>query len=415
MKELFIMNAFVAVVFVTCFFYQFIYMVISLTKKQKKFVSKRNHKYAVIISARDESSVIAQLIESIKWQKYPRELVDIFVVADNCTDNTAEVARQSGAIVYERFNCFQKGKGYALDYLLKKMKEDYSTENYEGFFVFDADNILDENYITEMNHIFDEDYKVVTSYRDSKNFSDSWVSSGYSLWFLKEARYLNNPRMTLGTSCMVSGTGFLISASTIEELGGWKFFSLTEDIEFSFNCIANGERIGYAQDAIFYDEQPVSLNISITQRSRWIKGTFQVLHKYGITLLKRVVTKGDLASFDALMNTAGIIACGSLGLGMNILVILVELFLKPHPLHILLIVGTMLLHSYCTIAFIGILVLITEHKYIRATTLEKVRSIATFPLFVSTYTIAFFVAVFVNVEWKPIPHKPTVLARAMKS
>lgn len=402
-------------VFTTCFFYQFIYMVISLTKKQKKFMSKMNHKYAVIISARNESSVIAQLIESIKWQKYPQELVDIFVVADNCTDNTAEIAREAGAIVYERFNCFQKGKGYALDYLLKKMKEDYSSENYEGFFVFDADNILDENYIAEMNHVFDQDYEVVTSYRNSKNYADSWVSSGYSLWFLKEARYLNNPRMTLGTSCVVSGTGFLVSTSTIEELGGWKFFTLTEDIEFSFDCVSKGKKIGYAQDAIFYDEQPVSFNVSIAQRSRWIKGTFQVLHKYGLTLLKKVITKGDLASFDVLMNTAGIIGCGCLGLGMNVMVIAVELLAKPHPLHMIPILVTMLLHSYITIAFIGIVILITEGKYIRATTLEKVRSIVTFPLFVSTYMVAFFVAVFANVEWKPIPHKPTVLAKAMKS
>lgn len=101
MKELFYTNAIIMTVFSICFFYQFIYMIVALGKKQKHFKSSVNHKFAVIISARNESNVIHQLIESVKWQNYPKELVDIFVVADNCTDDTAQIARDSGAIVRE--------------------------------------------------------------------------------------------------------------------------------------------------------------------------------------------------------------------------------------------------------------------------------------------------------------------------
>lgn len=126
MRELYFINMSIIIVFSICLSYQFFYILVSLVKKQKKFVSKKNHKYAVIISARNESNVIEQLVESVKWQKYPKELIDIFVVADNCTDNTAEVARNAGAIVYERFNSVQVGKGYALDYLFSKIKENYA-------------------------------------------------------------------------------------------------------------------------------------------------------------------------------------------------------------------------------------------------------------------------------------------------
>ena len=133
--------------------------------KNKELHASINHKYAVVIAARNESAVIGQLINSIKRQNYPTQLVDIYVVADNCTDNTAEVAKNAGAIVYERFNRQRVGKGYALDYAFKNILN--SSDIYEGYFVFDADNLLDENYISEMNKTFDNGYKS-SSYNTAK-------------------------------------------------------------------------------------------------------------------------------------------------------------------------------------------------------------------------------------------------------
>lgn len=194
-------------IFVLLYLYQTLYLLVGLFCKPKRFVAENFHRYAVLISARNERAVIANLIESIKNQDYASELVDIFVVADNCTDDTAVVARQAGAIVFERYDEQQKGKGYALNYLLGMIKQQYGPDYYEGYFVFDADNILEKDYISQMNTVFDNGYSLVTSYRNSKNYSDNWITSGYGLWFLREARYLNNARMILGASCVVSGTG----------------------------------------------------------------------------------------------------------------------------------------------------------------------------------------------------------------
>ena len=177
--------------------------------------------------------VIGQLIKSIKNQNYPKELLDVYVVADNCTDQTASVARKAGAIVRERFNKAQVGKGYALDYMIKMIGRKETAKKYAGIFVFDADNLLDENYIAEMNKTFNQGYRVVTSYRNSKNYDQNWISAGYALWFLHEAEYLNLPRMTLKSSCAISGTGFLVHADIIKDNGGWIHHLLTEDIEFS--------------------------------------------------------------------------------------------------------------------------------------------------------------------------------------
>ena len=111
-----IFNFCVFLAFTICYTYQLYYVFVVLTRKPKQLVAKKNHKFAVVISARNESAVIGQLIHSIKVQNYPSELIDVFVIADNCTDNTADVAREAGATVFPRFNSEQVGKGYALDY-----------------------------------------------------------------------------------------------------------------------------------------------------------------------------------------------------------------------------------------------------------------------------------------------------------
>ena len=290
-------NLAIFILFTLLYSYQIVYAIIALFGEDKKQSEQRAvkklHKYAVVISARNEGRVIGELIRSIKNQKYPSELLDIFVVADNCTDDTAEVSRKAGAIVYERFNHRQVGKGYALDFIFKIILSSHQDKGYEGFFVFDADNLLDENYVYEMNKVFDSGYRVITSYRNSKNYDSNWISAGYSLWFLRESKYLNNPRMMLHTSCAISGTGFLLRRDIVEANDGWKHHLLTEDIEFSIDSVIHGETIGYCGNAKLYDEQPVSFAQSWNQRLRWSKGFYQVFGKYGkelfLSIFKRKV------------------------------------------------------------------------------------------------------------------------------
>lgn len=136
--------------------------VVKKTNPYDNISPKKLHRFAVVIAARNESAVIGGLIDSIHKQKYPRELLDIYVIADNCTDTTAQVAQDAGAYVYERFNRQLVGKGYALDYFFKQLMKEKKDRLYDGFFVFDADNLLDENYVYEMNKVFDSGYRVIT-------------------------------------------------------------------------------------------------------------------------------------------------------------------------------------------------------------------------------------------------------------
>mgnify|MGYP006069554707 FL=1 len=267
-------NTAIAIILTLLYLYQLGYLLLGFACRKEKTdcAPQKLHRFAAIISARNEENVIGSLIASLKAQNYPRELLDIYVIADNCTDRTAQTAASAGAFVYHRYNRQQVGKGYALDYLFKRLAEE-GKDTYDGYFVFDADNYVDPDFVKEMNATFSSgDYAALTSYRNSKNFGANWISAGYGLWFLREARFLNAPRMKLGVNCAISGTGFLVSGDVIRENGGWPFHLLTEDIEFSVDCALKGRVIGYCEKAVVYDEQPVTLRQSWDQRVRWPKG-----------------------------------------------------------------------------------------------------------------------------------------------
>ncbi|MDN6017551.1 MAG: glycosyltransferase family 2 protein, partial [Bifidobacterium mongoliense] len=230
--------------------YQVVCILAGLFARQVRFPDAPMDKhYAVLISARDEESVIGNLIDSIRAQTYPSALIDIWLVADNCSDDTARIVREKGCHVVERFNRELVGKGYALSYLLDHMIDSGASERYDAYFVFDADNRLDPHYFEEMNKGFHAGFKILTSYRNSVNLSDNWVSSGSALWFIRESRFLNNSRMVFGSSCHVGGTGFMFSREIMQRNRGWKFHLLTEDLEFTMDSVLHGDRIGYCGTA----------------------------------------------------------------------------------------------------------------------------------------------------------------------
>lgn len=404
MKVIVYFNLIVSILFTFCYFYQIVYVFVGLIKKPIKLKATNNHRYAVIISARNESGVIGHLIDSIKQQTYPAELIDTFVVADNCTDDTASIARAAGAYVYERFNTKQVGKGYALDWLFKNINNDYADKNYEAYIIFDADNVLDPHFIEEMNNLFDNGYRIMTSYRNSKNYGENWITAGYSLWFLRESKFLNNVRMELNTSCAISGTGFLLSADILKNNGGWIHHLLTEDIEFTADSIIKGEKIGYCGDAILYDEQPKTFRQSYTQRLRWAKGFYQVLVHYGLKLLTGMF-KGRFACYDMLMTITPAMLLTLLLSATNIIAIpLGIIFDSVHvPLLVKSLVQTFA-GFYLMFFTLGTITTITERKQIHCSTEKKILYVFTFPLFMLTYIPIAIVALFKKVKWEPIEH-----------
>ena len=260
-------------------FHKAFYFVIGMffTRRFKK--AKKQHKYGICIAARNEKYVIGNLLDSINKQDYPKDKYTVFVVADNCDDNTAEIARKHGAICYERFDTEHRTKGFALQFLFKQIEKDYKIDSFEGFFIFDADNLLKKDYISKMNDAFDEGCKIITSYRNTKNFDENWIASNYALHWIRSIRTNHRARSVLRLATNIQGTGFLFSNEIVKD--GWKYTSLTEDRVLTADAVAQGYQIKYQDEAEFYDEQPTSLKIALRQRLLWSKGHLQAFAESG--------------------------------------------------------------------------------------------------------------------------------------
>jgi cellulose synthase/poly-beta-1,6-N-acetylglucosamine synthase-like glycosyltransferase len=452
--------------------YKTIYKIVGLFATRKFKPAKNNHKYAILVAARNEQAVIGNLIDSIRQQDYPAELVDIFVVADNCDkeDRTAEVAREMGAICYERHDLAHRTKGFALQYLVECIRRDYGIDAYEGYFIFDADNLLKEDFISRMNDSFDAGEKIVTSYRNTKNFDDNWISASYGVHWLRTVRNEHRARSLFRLATRIQGTGFLFAWEVIKD--GWNYTSLTEDRAFCADAVANGYKISYNHDAEFYDEQPVDMKTAWVQRIRWAKGHLQAFAETGPQLATHIfITDGKanrpevvgdqplptwkkflnnirlrFMSFDMLAIVyprsifllfkkivvyalrVWLICLGLLTVrtwfapdwmaeGLKLFGI-DPVFREPLVASLMLCLFGILwtVNSYLSGILTAAYVFIIEHRRItKIKWYKKVWFCLTFPIFDIIGKLAMYIALFRKVEWKPTPHKAGISISELKN
>lgn len=386
--------------------YRSLYTFIGFFMKAKKYkeapIKKR---YACVISARNEEKVIGNLIKSIQKQTYPSELIKIFVVADNCTDKTAEICRDLGAIVYERFDNEHISKGYALEFLFNNIERDYSILSNDYYLVFDADNLLKRDFIEQMNNAFFEGYDAVTSFRNIKNFDTNIISAGYGIHFYRKALVANRARSRLNVSTNVTGTGYGIKSIHLKD--GWHYTSLTEDAEFSADAITNNLKIGYCEAAEIYDEQPTSIKVALKQRLRWRRGGLSVFVRRSPKLFLNFLKTGHFSSYDMFFELL------PYDLISFLLALFVQIFGMIYSLSttgsynfliFLKYLGGVLLGAYVGSIGIGILIMIKERKRIKCSFPHKLLYLITWPWFDLISIPVTIVAIFKRVTWKPIVH-----------
>ena len=249
-------------------------------------------KFLVLIPAHNEEKVVGSILDNLLHQiNYPKELLSIYVIADNCTDNTAKIAKASGVKVIEHFSRPNepKGKPYGIKYALDQLGE--TIKLFDNIAIFDADNLVSVDFFYEMNSqlISNPDIMVSQGYLDAKNVDDSIVSLGYSLSYFLSNRFFCFARNKLGLSPVIGGTGFVMDIKVIQELG-WTVNSLTEDLELQMQCAMNGYKIVWNHFAPIYDEKPTEFKQSLIQRTRWARGHWTVNRRFFIPLIKKFVS-----------------------------------------------------------------------------------------------------------------------------
>jgi cellulose synthase/poly-beta-1,6-N-acetylglucosamine synthase-like glycosyltransferase len=281
--------------------YQFVISVFGVMKRKVRKTHAPSKSFAVLVAAHNEEQVVGALLENLKRLDYPQELYDIFVICDNCTDGTADVVRSHGVYAAVRSNPHLRGKGHAIEWMLKELWG--MPKTYDAVVMFDADNLVNPDFLRLMNDDLCEGHQVIQAYLDTKNPNDSWVTAAYGItyWFCN--RLWQQSRTNLGMANFLGGTGMCFEAGLLKEMG-WGATSLVEDLEFTMRCIKKGIHPVLNYDAKVYDEKPITFQASARQRLRWMQGHFNVARKYFFPLLWLSLKERSFVKFDAALYSA---------------------------------------------------------------------------------------------------------------
>lgn len=404
---------------ITVFYaYKAIFFAVGLFGYRKFKPTDREYRYGICVAARNEEKVIKNFLESVSKQDYPLDKLTVFISAHNCTDDTARIARDFKAsglqvVVYEHNAPTEKTKGFALKNLFERIKTEYGVESFDGYFIFDADNVLSKNYVKKMNEAFAAGNKLVTSFRASKNGNQNWISFGYAMHWMRTCLTENRAKGILKQACRIQGTGVLFANELVKD--GWKYTTLTEDRSFCTDAVVQNYKISYCDEAIFYDEQPYKLKIALRQRLRWAKGHLQSTVENCPKLLKNMFRRNRnfTITYDCFfLNFPRSVEGGV----RKILKTALELLLAVYAANVFGwwkgLVFAWLIDCISDLVghlLIQIAVLIVYRKRIqKENVIKRVFHMCMFPFFDVIGKWSSYIALFKKVEWKAIPHDRVV-------
>jgi len=286
--------------------YQFAFLIISaiywlFLNNEANADSAKYAKFAIIIPAHNEELLIGGLVESINKSEYPAELVHVYVIADNCDpeDKTADIARSHGAEVRERFDSQQRGKPYALNWLISSI----DLNIHDAFIIIDADTTVDRQFLSEMNKKFQQGNEIIQGYFGVMNPDENWLTRLSILpGVLKFLLHFPAKRL-FNLSCPLAGNGMCFSSEIFKKYG-WNAYSVAENWEYYIQLTLNGYRVTSAEKAIIYSQVAKNLKSGKDQRQRWQRGRIETLARYWKPLLENTLKKMDFVYFDALIEVA---------------------------------------------------------------------------------------------------------------
>lgn len=282
---------------------QILYVLFSFVKKKTWKESDVKAKIAYLIPAHNEEDVIYNSVKSIlDNQKYPREKFDVFVVAHNCTDNTAQEAKRAGAIVLTLDDPDESHR-MALYPLRYGMDHIMSIENdpYEIIIRVDADNHLNDVYSAKMNDAYQAGVDLARPYEGAINGTQNFFTKACAMFYVFESRYGSRVRERLNLAAHVNGSGAMMSVRMLKATGGYDCETISEDAEYYFNRLLQGIKGRYVEDAIISEDMPSSLKVTYNRNRRIGSGTSKLLKTKLFKLLGHFFTTGSLSCLEVFM------------------------------------------------------------------------------------------------------------------
>ncbi|NLB61506.1 MAG: glycosyltransferase, partial [Clostridiales bacterium] len=271
-----------------------------------------------------------------------------------------------------------------------------------AFCVFDADNLVDEEYLSAMNYHMNAGDKIIQGNRETMNPSDTWVSGSYAIYFWTIIKIFMKARKKLSLSGTVGGTGFAFTSDLIQE-SGWHTTTLTEDIEFSLQQIIKGFEVVPAYDAVFYDEQPTTFKQSVRQRYRWTLGSIQCMEKFMVPYFKGIF-KGNLKRrficFDQVLSLFSV-PCTAVFAVNTVIGVTIQSFGKIAWYNLLVHEILAVIGTFAFVFISGLIIVLLCNKPIK----PLIKGLFGFPLFMMSWLYINLAAIFYrNNTWKPIEH-----------
>jgi cellulose synthase/poly-beta-1,6-N-acetylglucosamine synthase-like glycosyltransferase len=310
-----VLNIIAAIIFYYSSFVVVYYFLLALIglffHKQKYPLVADKLKFCIFVPCHNEGSVISATVANLALIDYDQSLFDIYFIADNCTDNTAESIRQAIAVT-NRANLhllernvpdpLLRGKPHALRWgidLLEGQGGFYS--RYDMFMIFDADNFADPLILRHVNsqYLSIKDKKkpvAIQCYLDSKN-KNNLISRGYFASYRVSNGFWQLPKNKLGLNASIGGTGFAVTTKFLKSNGGYNCSSLTEDLELQTIATLRNQRVGYNKNVRIYDEKPTGLWQSMVQKTRWAQGHWYICFKYSWRLFFSLFDLRHIGSF----------------------------------------------------------------------------------------------------------------------
>ena len=267
-----IVIASIAYLMLSISWYYLVFFFISLRKIPKAPKADKYTKFAVLVPARNESKVINNIMVALANQTYPKEYYDVWFIVEGENDPTTKLAKKRGFhyFVRDEITDKRKTKGFALQECIRYFKN--NDIKYDAYMIFDADNVMEPEYLEKMNNVRQTGVQVCSGYRNFTNASTNWLTACSATLFTYMNTFTSRGRTILFKKALLSGTGYYIDSNIVDDAGGWIWTGMTEDTQLTGYCYYHDVRMRYYPRAMYYDEQSPSFKVCRAQHIRWVWG-----------------------------------------------------------------------------------------------------------------------------------------------